>query len=164
MVDSKLNGTVRQLDNGHFVLTFNRMLHIPINGAWNTLVSRKERDSWFQGVSFVDKVEGIIRFDFGDEGLVTGRIVSVNKPSELVYTLVWKDMPVSEVSWSFTRIDDSNTMLVLAHQNLTSGSLVDWAVGWHIILDDLVAYVEHKKMPFPDFEELGEYYTKQLVL
>ncbi|MDR0660562.1 MAG: hypothetical protein LBG19_07145 [Prevotellaceae bacterium] len=47
---------------------------------------------------------------------------------------------------------------------MTSGYLVDWAIGWHIILDDLVAYVEHKKAPLPDFEELGKYYTKQPAL
>lgn len=164
MIDNKLNGVVRQQDNGHFALTFSRTLHVPINDAWNSIADEKERDSWFQGLSFVNKEDGVIRLDFGDEGMATGRIVSINKPSELVHTIVWEDMPTSEVSWSFVRIDDENTMIALTHQNITSGSLVDWAVGWHIILDDLVAYVEHKKAPLPDFEELGSYYAKQLVL
>ncbi len=102
--------------------------------------------------------------DFEDEGLVTGRIVSINKPTELAHTIVWEDMPTSEVSWSFARMDDENTLVVLTHQNLTLGSLVDWAVGWHIILDDMVAYIEHKKAPLPNFEELDSYYSKQLAL
>lgn len=164
MVNSKLNGTLRQLDNGHFALTFSRMLHIPISDAWTAIADKEERDRWFHGMSFVNKVDGIIRLDFGDEGMATGSIISKNKPSELVHTLLWEDMPTSEVSWSFMPEDDSNTMVVLTHQNLTSGSIVDWAVGWHIILDDLTAYAEHKKAPLPDFEELGAYYSKQLAL
>lgn len=164
MIDSTLNGIVRQQDNGHFLLAFSRTLHTSINNVWNAIADKTERNSWFQGVSFVNKENGIIRLDFGDEGLATGRIVSINKPSEIVHTLVWEDMPTSEVSWSFVGIDDENTTVVLKHENLTSGSLIDWAIGWHIILDDLHAYVEHKKTPLPDFEALGSYYSKQLVV
>lgn len=164
MIDSKLNGVVRQLDNGHFSLTFSRTLRTSIYSVWNALACEKEREGWFQGLCFVNKKDGSIRLDFGDEGKATGKIISINRPSELVHTLVWEYIPTSEVGWSFARIDNENTMVVVTHQNLTSGLLVDWAVGWHVVLDDLVAYAEHKRTPLPDFEMLGSYYSKQLVV
>ncbi|MDR0660561.1 MAG: hypothetical protein LBG19_07140 [Prevotellaceae bacterium] len=98
MIDGKLNGTVRQLDNDHFVLTFSRKLHIAIEEAWDAIAKENERREWFQGVSFVDRADGIIRLAFGDEGMATGNILSINKPTELAHTLVWEDMPTSEVS------------------------------------------------------------------
>lgn len=128
------------------------------------MVDRKKRSSWFPDVNLSTVTDSSIRIDFGDEGLAIGKVLSVNRPSEFVHTLVWEDMPTTEVSWSFMRVDDDHTMVVLTHQNITSGASVDWAVGWHVILDDLVACVDHKKAPLPDFEELGKYYSKQLAI
>lgn len=164
MINNELNGIVRRLDNGHFVLTFSRKLHVAVDQAWSALLDDGERSCWFPSMDFIGKVDGAIRMDFGDEGTATGTVLSINEPSELAHTIVWEDMPTSEVTWSFMPDDDSDTTLVLSHQNITQGSIVDWAVGWHLILDDLAAFVEQKDIPDVDIDELVAYYSNQLAL
>ena len=86
-------------------------------------------------------------YDFGEEGRATGQVTHSDPPRALVHTWNWPGLPESFVTW---KIGEGN--IRLTHEGLLGAEAVDYALGWHLILDELEG-VES------DPAQLHEYYA-----
>ncbi|MDO5668957.1 MAG: hypothetical protein Q4G50_03025 [Corynebacterium sp.] len=86
-------------------------------------------------------------YDFGDEGRATGEVTHSDPPRALVHTWTWPGLPESFVTW---KIGEGN--IRLTHEGLLGEEAVDYALGWHLILDEIEGVQS-------DPAQLHEYYT-----
>ena len=157
------NATITQTANNRYTIVFECPLPADIFGAWNMLMLADERNRWIDDVVIDDTRDGKVLFNFGTDGIVRGKVISINKPSELVHTWLWNDAPTSEVSWTFLRESDTSTLLKLTHQNVNEELTAHHAAHWHKTLSALLSYAEQNNLPAPDIDELLKRYSKTLV-
>ncbi|HHU67472.1 hypothetical protein [Corynebacterium sp.] len=102
------------------VIRFDRTLHGSVQELWEAVTTTARVDA--------DRVT----YDFGAEGAATGEVTHSDPPRALVHTWNWPGLPESYVTW---KVGEGN--LRLTHQGLLGEEAVDYALGWHLILDEL---------------------------
>ena len=89
------------------VIRFDRTLHGSVQELWEAVTTTARVDA--------DRVT----YDFGAEGAATGEVTHSDPPRALVHTWNWPGLPESYVTWK------------------VGEGAVDYALGWHLILDEL---------------------------
>lgn len=148
-------------DDGAFRVSFRRDVPASIAQVWAALTDPEEMSTWLPGSDIEPEVDGRVRFDFGAEGQATGTVTSAlplnsagpgdssemadlveptDSTAMLEHTWVWEGLPVSTVLWQFQSTGE-HAQVVLTHSAIDPGAAVEFAVGWHLILDTLERYL-----------------------
>ncbi len=77
----------------------------------------------------------------------------------LEHTWLWPGEPPSTVRWEIAA-EGSGSVVVLWHRPVSSGPAVDYATGWHVMLDALALHLDGDRPADhePDFAGLYEEY------
>lgn len=140
-------GTLGIHTDGTFRIHFDRTLHHSVVTVWRALTDPAKLDVWLPGCRIDARLGGAVHFDFGDEGAATGEVLSLRAPDEpgsaaqIEHTWRWEGLPDSAVLWRLEPTD-GGCRLLLTHREVLPEPAVDFAVGWHAILDALELHAE----------------------
>jgi uncharacterized protein YndB with AHSA1/START domain len=151
-------GTLGVGPDGEWQIRFERRLPHPPERVWAALVDGDQQDHWVPGVRIHARVGGPVVFDFDDEGKAEGEVLAVDPGRALEHTWLWPGEPHSTVRWEITP-DGEGSLLVLLHRPLRPDPAVDYAAGWHGMLDALAVHLDGEDPPVPDYSALYETYA-----
>lgn len=127
------NGTVS-------VITFVRRLPARPEVVWAAITDSEQLPGWLAAGSVDQRAGGMVLIDFGDDGKVTGEV------------LTWEPPRVLEYGWNFTGesgsvvrfeiapdAEGSGCILTLTHRGLSDPTAIGYGAGWHAHLDGLAA-------------------------
>jgi uncharacterized protein YndB with AHSA1/START domain len=136
-------------------LVFERRLHHAIDVVWQAITESGELSKWYfsQG-SIEPKLGGKVEFSLGPIH-VTGRVLVWNPPrifehDWIIEQQVRPGVPQEEfgvVRWELESAGNE-TILKLTHQRLPEPNVRNFAIGVHVRLDRLEAFVDGKPLPF----------------
>jgi uncharacterized protein YndB with AHSA1/START domain len=139
-------GTLTPVQGGR-VLRFERNLLHPIDAVWAALADSAELAKWLAPTDIELHVGGRanIRFEGGDA--VDGRVLAVDPPRLLEYGWLENGRDRGTVRWELTA-EAGGTRLVLLHTfPLSEPETLDFAGGWHDLLDSLEAMLNGVPRP-----------------
>lgn len=182
-------GTVGTSDDGAVRVSFRREIPASIDQSWAALTDPTQMSTWLPGSEIRPEAGGHVCYDFGAEGQATGTVTSAlplnsagpgtstemadlveatDSTAMLEHTWRWEGLPDSTVLWQF-QSTGSGTTVVLTHSAITLDAAVDFALGWHLILDTLERYVtgaaaeDNEDENSDDFlTDIIEFYSRQL--
>ena len=181
-------GTLGTSDDGAVRVSFRRDIPGSIAHAWAALTDPAQMSTWLPGSEIQPESGGHVRYDFGEEGQATGTVTSAlplnslgpgsstemadlveatDSTAMLEHTWRWEGLPDSTVLWQF-QSTGSGTTVVLTHSAIVRDAAVDFAVGWHLILDTLQRYIAGDAMETDDEDwdgfptDIIEFYDRQL--
>ncbi|CAA9565464.1 MAG: hypothetical protein AVDCRST_MAG73-4115 [uncultured Thermomicrobiales bacterium] len=120
----------------------------PPERVWRALVEPVEAGRWAGGtVTLAPSPDGAVRFDWGEQGAVDGRVVALDPPRHLV--MDWDGYPdpgTTRVAFALAP-DGAGTAVSLVHSGYGDGVAWDGffdgeATGWVDLLDALRRVVE----------------------
>lgn len=118
---------------GRRSVRFERRFDTPVEIVWEALTSPEELSRWLAPGRIEAAVEGEIRLDFGEGGIVTGRVLSCEPPSLLEFEWRFAGETESIVRFELSR-DGEGTYLVLDHRALAEAHAAGYSAGWHAYL------------------------------
>jgi uncharacterized protein YndB with AHSA1/START domain len=151
-------GTLGVGPDGQWQIRFERRLRHPPARVWDALVDVDQQDRWVPGVRIHARVGGPVVFDFDADGRAEGEVLLVDPPRALEHTWLWPGEPPSTVRWEISA-DGAGSLLVLLHRPLRPEPAVDYAAGWHAMLDALATHMAGGVPGEPDYAALYESYA-----
>lgn len=160
-------GTLGIGDDGTFRIRFDRTLRHPLRKVWAALTDPAKFSVWMPGCRIDPYVGGAAVYDFGDEGQATGEVLAIraagaDDPSaELEHSWCWEGVPDSVVVWRLDPVEEG-TRLQLIHREIVRDPAVEFAVGWHVILDTLDRYVDQRRWDdvWDEYDALASHYQR----
>lgn len=157
-------GTLGIAEDGTFRLQFKRHFPISVAQTWRWIVESEKLQRWLPGCHIDASVGGKVLFDFGEEGQAGGlvtRLVAPGEEAELVHSWVWPGLPESVVRWTLTS-RSKGTELVLVHSEVSREPAVEFAIGWHVMLDafDLAVAGESPTQAWEQVEAIAAFYQE----
>src|SRR5579884_1460001 len=123
---------------------FERRFAAPVDEVWDALTSPDRRARWLAHGRIEDTPGGAVRLDFGEGGLVTGRVLSWEPPSLLEFE--WRFAGETESVVRFELFADGDgTRLVLDHRALAEEHAAGYSAGWHAYLAALGDHLEGRQ-------------------
>src|SRR5579884_1951441 len=123
---------------------FERRFAAPVDEVWDALTSPERRARWLAHGRIEDTPGGAVRLDFGEGGLVTGRVLSWEPPSLLEFE--WRFAGETESVVRFELFADGDgTRLVLDHRALAEEHAAGYSAGWHAYLAALGDHLEGRQ-------------------
>lgn len=130
---------VLRAEGGRRSVRFERYLAAPVEEVWDALTNPDRLARWLAP----GRIEGDVRFDFGEGGVVTGRVLYSEPPSVLEYEWHFSGEAESVVRFELSAAGEG-TQLVLDHRALAAEHATGYSAGWHAhlaALDDHLAGV-----------------------
>ncbi|MEV1295805.1 SRPBCC domain-containing protein [Pseudonocardia sp. NPDC049635] len=160
-------GTLGIGEDGTFRIRFDRTLRHSLPKVWAALTDPSKLSVWMPGCRIDPHVGGTTVYDFGEEGRATGEVLAIRPPSEvdpsgeLEHSWRWEGLPDSIVAWRLEPVEEG-TRLLLIHREVVRDPAVEFAIGWHVILDTLDRYVEDHPWDdvWDDYDLLAEHYRQ----
>lgn len=154
-------GTLGVDPGGEWQVRFERRIRHAPDRVWASLVDVEQQAVWVPGVQIHARVGGPVVFDFGPEGRAEGKVLVVEPPRVLEHTWIWPGEPSSTVRWEIAP-DGTGSIVVLWHRPVRPGPAVDYATGWHVMLDALELHLDggDPAAVEPDFAGLHELYSR----
>jgi uncharacterized protein YndB with AHSA1/START domain len=133
---------------GGRVLRFERHLGHPIEAVWAALTDSTELPKWFAPADIELRVGGRanIRFEGGND-TVDGRVIAVDPPRLLEYGWFENGRDRGSVRWELTPEQGGTRLLLLHTFPLAEPETLDFAGGWHDLLDSLEAMLSGVERP-----------------
>lgn len=128
------------------ILTFERRIAAPVDRVWWVLTTGDALARWLAPTAIDLVPGGAVSIDFGDDGVVTGRITELQPPTVLAYTWLLEGEIESAVHWSLQAAGDA-TVLRLVHRTLPAAMADGYGAGWHAHVDRLQAVATGDEVP-----------------
>lgn len=156
-------------EDGTFRIRFDRTLRHPLPKIWAALTDPAKLSVWMQGCRIDPHIGGVVVYDFGEEGRATGEVLALRPPTEtdptaeLEHSWRWEGLPDSIVTWRLEPVE-AGTRLLLTHREVVRDPAVEFAIGWHVILDTLDRYAGRHPWDdvWDDYRLLAEHYRQAL--
>ena len=120
---------------------FERLYPVPAEELWDALTTPERLARWLAPGSVGEGVDGTVGLDFGEGGIVTGRVLCWEPPLLLEYEWRFDGETESVVRFELSSTDDG-TLLVLDHRALAAGHATGYSAGWHAYLASLSDHLE----------------------
>jgi uncharacterized protein YndB with AHSA1/START domain len=130
-------------DGDRRALRFERRFAVPAEELWDALTSPERLAGWLAPGSVGSGAGTDIRLDFGEGGIVTGRVVRWEPPSVLEYEWHFDGETESVVRFELFPAGEG-TLLVLDHRALAAGHAAGYGAGWHAHLASLSDWLENR--------------------
>lgn len=130
-------GSLAPGPDGQGQVLFRRHLRHAPERVWAALSEPAQQAQWVPGVQIDARVGGAVLFDFEEQGRAEGEVLVADAPRVLEHTWLWPDEPPSTVRWELEPDGSGGTHLLLRHRPVRRGPAVDYATGWHVMLDAL---------------------------
>jgi uncharacterized protein YndB with AHSA1/START domain len=132
---------VLRLEGGRRGVRFERTLAAPVDEVWDALTSPERLARWLAPGTVGTGASGTVRLDFGEGGLVAGRVLSWEPPSLLEYEWRFAGETESVVRFELSSTGDE-TLLVLDHRALAEEHAAGYSAGWEAYLASLSDHLE----------------------
>lgn len=123
---------------------FERRFAAPADVVWDALTRPERLARWLAPGSIEKTVGGAVRLDFGEGGLVTGRVLRWEPPSLLEFEWRFAGETESVVRLELLR-DGEGTRLVLDHRALAEEHATGYSAGWDAYLAALGDHFEGRQ-------------------
>lgn len=130
-------------------IQFERTIRAAQTAVWRALTDSSIVSDWLTPGSIDARTGGDLSLDFGEGGVVTGRVLEADPPSRLVYTWTMDGQMNSVVEWTLSEHADG-CHLRLVHRTVPVPMSAGYAPGWHAFLDRLTAAITGT--PLPDWD------------
>jgi uncharacterized protein YndB with AHSA1/START domain len=120
---------------------FERWFAVPAEELWDALTNPERLARWLAPGSVGSSTGGAVRLDFGEGGIVTGRVLSWEPPSLLEFEWRFPGETESVVRFELSR-DGDGTHLMLDHRALGAEHATGYSAGWHAHLAALSDHLE----------------------
>jgi uncharacterized protein YndB with AHSA1/START domain len=141
-------------------IEFERTIRAPQTTVWRALTDPSIVSDWLTPGSIDAQTGGELSLDFGEGGVVSGRVLEADPPNRLVYTWVMDGQMNSVVEWTLAEHADG-CQLTLVHRTVPVPMSAGYAPGWHAFLDRLEAAA--LGAPLPDWDtrssEIASHYS-----
>jgi uncharacterized protein YndB with AHSA1/START domain len=115
---------------------FERRYAAPVEEVWAALTRPERLARWLAPGAIEAHVDGTVHLDFGEGGLVTGRVLACRPPTLLEFEWRFPGETESVVRIELSRAGDE-TRLVLDHRALAEGHATGYSAGWDAYLASL---------------------------
>jgi uncharacterized protein YndB with AHSA1/START domain len=133
-------GVLRNED-GRRGVRFERELAAPPAEVWDALTDPERLARWLAPGSIDSHTAGAVRLDFGEGGLVTGRVLRSEPPSLLEFEWRFAGETESVVRFELAPAGEG-TRLVLDHRALAQEHAAGYSAGWDAYLASLADQLE----------------------
>ncbi|MNK15899.1 hypothetical protein D3C87_340530 [compost metagenome] len=146
-------GDVAKKPDGYQVI-FERIYNHNIKTVWDALINPAKMSKWFTDVEMDFRPGGKITFIFQDEARSKsfGKIVSI--VPEKLFEYIWENEEEEGqdelARWELFEEEPDVTRLVMTYSKLTDDLAISVSTGWHVVIDDLEAFL-NGKTKFRDF-------------
>jgi uncharacterized protein YndB with AHSA1/START domain len=132
------DGTVTQVGDGVYDLSFERRYALPIETLWAALTEPARLADWLAQAKVDPRLGGIIELNWPTMGDgMTAGIVAFDPPRLFAFTWPEPDgAPGSVVRWELSETAEG-CRLVMTNTLLRAEHLLDVGSGWHTHLDEL---------------------------
>jgi uncharacterized protein YndB with AHSA1/START domain len=162
-----LDGSVRETQDGGFVVAFDRRIDRPAAKAWAALTDPKILANWLGDVELDLRVGGNYIIHFRRLSVVmNGTITALDPGHVLEYD--WREnygMPASKIRWEVVPAE-TGCRIKLSH-TFTSACVLDeiigFAGGWHAFLDAIAVASDGTLVPYTDEKELDAGYRARYL-
>ncbi len=120
---------------------FERRFSVPVDELWDALTSPERLARWLAPGSVGSGTDGAVRLEFGEGGIVTGRVLHWDPPSLLEYEWRFAGETESVVRFELSPTAEG-TLLVLDHRALADPNAAGYSAGWHAHLASLSDHLE----------------------
>lgn len=120
---------------------FERRFAVPVEELWDALTRPERLARWLAPGSVGSGLESDVRLDFGEGGIVTGRVLRWEPPSLLELEWRFDGETESVVRFELSPAGEG-TQLVLDHRALAAGHATGYSAGWHAHLASLSDHLE----------------------
>jgi uncharacterized protein YndB with AHSA1/START domain len=127
---------ILRVDGARRGVRFERRFAATVEEVWDALTRPERLARWLAPGAIETRVEGAVRLDFGDGGLVTGRVLRCEPPSVLEFEWRFPGETQSVVCFELSHAAEG-TVLVLDHRALADEHATGYSAGWHAHLASL---------------------------
>jgi uncharacterized protein YndB with AHSA1/START domain len=120
---------------------FERWFAVPAEELWDALTSPERLARWLAPGTVGDGADSTVRLDFGEGGVVTGRVLHWEPPSVLEFEWRFAGETESVVRFELSSSDEG-THLVLDHRALAAEHATGYGAGWEAYLASLSDHLE----------------------
>jgi uncharacterized protein YndB with AHSA1/START domain len=120
---------------------FERLFAAPVAEVWDALTDPARFGRWLAPGLIELRVDGAVSLDFGEGGLVTGRVLRCEPPSLLEFEWRFPGETESVVCFELMAAGDG-TRLVLDHRALAEDHATGYSAGWDAYLASLHDHLE----------------------
>jgi uncharacterized protein YndB with AHSA1/START domain len=120
---------------------FERRYAAPLQEVWDALTDPERFGRWLAPGVIELRVDGAVSLDFGEGGLVSGRVLSCEPPSLLEFEWRFPGETESVVRFELVVAGDG-TLLVLDHRALAEEHATGYSAGWDAFLASLSDHLE----------------------
>jgi uncharacterized protein YndB with AHSA1/START domain len=139
---------VLRAEAGRRGVRFEREFPVPVAELWDVLTSPERLARWL-APGTIGGPDGPVRLDFGEGGIVTGRVLRWEPPSLLEFEWRFAGETESVVRFELSPTG-TGTRLVLDHRALAEGHATGYSAGWHAYLASLSDYLEGREHSWED--------------
>lgn len=132
---------VLHAEAGRRGVRFERDFPVPVAELWDALTRPERLAHWLAPGTVGGGPGGAVRLDFGEGGIVTGRVLQWEPPSLLEFEWRFAGETESVVRFELSSSAEG-THLVLDHRGLAEGHATGYSAGWHAHLASLGDHLE----------------------
>ena len=143
-------GTIETLDDGRYVLRYDRDLRHPIDRVWRALTDPGEIEAWWARARLDLQVGGHARFEWlNGDAVAEGRISRLEPPHAIEF-----DTDIhGRLLWELRPDGDRTQLTLTVTAELPDDHLASVRAGWHVHIDFLEDALDGHAVDWPNWPE-----------
>jgi uncharacterized protein YndB with AHSA1/START domain len=157
-------GTIEMLDDGRYVLRYERRLRHPIDKVWEALTEPREIEAWWARAELDLAEGGRARFQWLNGDAVAEGRISRLEPGR---TIEFDTDIHGRLLWELLPDGDGTRLTLTVTAELPDEHVASVRAGWHVHIDFLEDALDGKPVDWPNWPEdrwavLNEHYEASM--
>jgi uncharacterized protein YndB with AHSA1/START domain len=141
-------GTIETLDDGRYVLRYERQLRHPVEKVWEALTDPAEIEAWWARAQLELAEGGRARFEWlNGDAVADGRITRLEAPRAIEF-----DTDIhGRLLWELEPAGDGTRLTLTVTAELPDEHLASVRAGWHVHIDFLEDALDGRPVDWPNW-------------
>jgi uncharacterized protein YndB with AHSA1/START domain len=141
-------GTMETLDDGRYVLRYERQLRHPVEKVWEALTDPARVEEWWARADIELAEGGRARFEWlNGDAVAEGRITRLEPPTSIEF-----DTDIhGRLLWELAPEDDGTRLTLTVTAELPDEYLASVRAGWHVHIDFLADALDGRPVDWPNW-------------
>lgn len=141
-------GTIETLDDGRYVLRYERQLRHPVEKVWEALTDPARVEEWWARADIELAEGGRARFEWlNGDAVADGRITRLEPPTSIEF-----DTDIhGRLLWELAPEDDGTRLTLTVTAELPDEYLASVRAGWHVHIDFLEDALDGRPVDWPNW-------------
>jgi uncharacterized protein YndB with AHSA1/START domain len=144
-------GTIETLDDGRYVLRYERQLRHPVEAVWAALTEPEQMEQWWAHAAELELAEGgRARLEWlNGPAVAEGRVTRLEPPTTIEF-----DTDIhGRLRWELEPDGDGTVLTFTADAQLPEDWELEVLAGWHIHLDHLEHVLDGGTIDWPSWSQ-----------